>query len=782
MNLILLEKLLKIRIHSIFLLIIIKGILSDNENFQFWNEIIRIQIPPLKSINVFLENTLFPTSIPQCKINVFDKYSDILINKDKTTCKGTSKTQQQNNWEMIIIEKEKSSYVTVKIQNLNKSALSTIEYVIVNCCLFTENKKSETAHFLLVAIPTNFYVFDVNNLTDNERQYKQPHFLETSSCPCDLSENHCDIFCCCDLECPFSAYESFNCIKGSYDGHKTEILNDWKCKNIQTEIYFEFHPMLCIFSENTPFLGYFFQDISKANDHSSISKILSNTRFLETGQFKFEQNQKKSKYIRKLSRKYFLQISKNFTAPLTSYNSGDKLQVVTVIHEIQRFTELFIPIALYSGFCTFQFPVRFLQNYQSLCKLNIKQMCKENQMANTMLDANYFVKNGHEILQIPGSNETLKPNIKYLHKKYSLFNDTFQYEILDSYSSPVYFNGNCQNIVHEVEYKLFWNGGRLLMINITITVNDICLEKGKCGNKFSDSNLSQKLSVKFLYKMNNTSIFNKEENLTNEKHLEYRSGNPGYEIGYPILSAIVYENDDYFIQLGNYMKLWNPSTDGDCLSSTHSQILFGHNSFSGCAFTVNSQHLEDNCTLLKSDLMNLFKDLVQAQYISKGGNPNLKNISDFIKVTSDNSSDNLLTETSETCYDLPYHHHIEIAYTESERLNDRSVLMIVNSFVKYYTKSWTPYCSMEECYSQKIIFPLTSDVNFVRIPSKKKKTKRFWDYGEIEYCNREICFEEMFFPFTDSFQSDLIFHVSFWSIMILLFLLPLLWLTRRQFY
>ncbi|XP_023218614.1 tectonic-2-like [Centruroides sculpturatus] len=784
MNLILLERLKRGQIFSylIILFILFRGTVPYNTNFQFWAEILTVKIPPLGSIDAFLEGILLQTSNPQCKINVFQNYTKMITVKEKLKCEGLSKTQQQNNWQMTVLEKEKSSYAIVNVQNLNKTMSLTIDYVVVTCCLPAENKNQEMAILTLIVLPMHFYKFNVDNLTDNERQYKQPHFLEVSPCPCDITENHCDILCCCDQECPSSIHKDVECIKSSYGGNKVEVFGNWNCKSTEDKS-FEFRQFLCIFAENTPFLGYYYHDISKANDHSAISKILSKAKILQNKQFKTEEI--KSKYAKKSSVKHLHQISQNLSTSVASYKYRDTLRVISSIHEIQRFTEWYIPVSLYTGHCSFQFPVRFLQNYQSFCALKVKHLCEGNQMASTMLDAKYYIKDGYEILQVPGSNETLKPNIIYVLKKYSPFNDSFQYKELDSYFPPMYSNGICWNIVHEVNYIFFWSGGRILMMNITIVIGDIYLKENSCENKLAVSVLTQKISVKFQYKVNNLIMSRIEENKTNENYLEFRSGNPGYEMDYPVLSAIINENDNYSIQIGDYLKLWNPSVNGDCRNSSHVPIVFGRNSISGCTFQVNIHHLQDNCTSLRWDLMNLFKDLYQANYISKGGNPDLENISDFLKIIVSNLNESEDSErgTLETCHDLPYHLQVQIVYAEVGRINGRSIWRILGSFVKYHLKSWTPHCSINGCGVEDIpSFPLTSSVNFVCAPWKTKRTKRFWDYGEIEYCNREICFEELFYPFAASFRSDLVFHVSFWSVMILLFVLPLLWLTRKQFY
>ena len=45
-------------------------------------------------------------------------------------------------------------------------------------------------------------------------QYKYPQFREVSPCSCDVTENKCDIGCCCDSQCQEENNVNITCIPG----------------------------------------------------------------------------------------------------------------------------------------------------------------------------------------------------------------------------------------------------------------------------------------------------------------------------------------------------------------------------------------------------------------------------------------------------------------------------------------------------------------------------------------------------------------------------------------
>ena len=90
--------------------------------------------------------------------------------------------------------------------------------------------------FLFVLLLTNFVLIVFGNDNGNEdqnhlpskfdeekgkpkslqsiTQYKFPQFREVSPCSCDITENKCDIGCCCDSRCQKENNVNITCMPG----------------------------------------------------------------------------------------------------------------------------------------------------------------------------------------------------------------------------------------------------------------------------------------------------------------------------------------------------------------------------------------------------------------------------------------------------------------------------------------------------------------------------------------------------------------------------------------
>ena len=99
-----------------------------------------------------------------------------------------------------------------------------------------------------------------------ERQYVFPQYTEIAPCPCDLSPG-CDTYCCCDPTCPVDP--PFPCIPGLPGGQPGGKLQDYNCSEpapvgistLQLDNYL--HPLLCIHSSNSPYLGHYHKPAPK---------------------------------------------------------------------------------------------------------------------------------------------------------------------------------------------------------------------------------------------------------------------------------------------------------------------------------------------------------------------------------------------------------------------------------------------------------------------------------------------------------------------------------------
>lgn len=186
---------------------------------------------------------------------------------------------------------------------------------------------------------------------------------------------------------------------------------------------------------------------------------------------------------------------------------------------------------------------------------------------------------------------------------------------------------------------------------------------------------------------------------------------------------------------------------------------------------INTGELSSNCSKLKSKLFSVLNGLITADYISKGGDPDVTKFHDFITLFREDLDLEYLSNETEPsiCNDIPHHIHLEIAYAQIEPIEHMPIDNIVGAAVRYKTLNRSHHCyssHSNECES--IVFPLTSSVNFVRLNLSSVKVKRYWYLGDVDYCKREFCWEEILYPFTSVFTSDTAYDVYIWSLSIVI--------------
>ena len=85
-------------------------------------------------------------------------------------------------------------------------------------------------YLMTLLLMNNYYVLGNANMNLNSEfgaqnenpeslhsvtRYPFPQFREISPCPCDVTNNKCDVGCCCDPECPKENNNNITCIPGN---------------------------------------------------------------------------------------------------------------------------------------------------------------------------------------------------------------------------------------------------------------------------------------------------------------------------------------------------------------------------------------------------------------------------------------------------------------------------------------------------------------------------------------------------------------------------------------
>ena len=204
-----------------------------------------------------------------------------------------------------------------------------------------------------------------------EREYVFPQYTEIAPCPCDLSPG-CDTYCCCDPSCPSDP--PFPCLSGLPGGQPGGKLQDFNCSEpalpaaaaesptLQLNNYL--HPLLCIHSSNSPYLGHYHKPAPKLESHVKHEEVRKRKRSV-----------RRSTYEEKGYGATSLGDSGNATLP---YRRGLTVKTVYSVEEdITGVLSLPSP-SLTSSHCSSQ-PIRFLKPTSHRCLSELsKQVMVQN--------------------------------------------------------------------------------------------------------------------------------------------------------------------------------------------------------------------------------------------------------------------------------------------------------------------------------------------------------------------------------------------------------------------
>ncbi|XP_076367374.1 uncharacterized protein LOC143255502 isoform X2 [Tachypleus tridentatus] len=230
--------------------------------------------------------------------------------------------------------------------------------------------------------------------------------------------------------------------------------------------------------------------------------------------------------------------------------------------------------------------------------------------------------------------------------------------------------------------------------------------------------------------------------------------------------------------------VWKPGPNNLCEEASKEEVGFGVDIMSGCVLTVADEQLR-NCEHLRKKVIDYQSQLFKAEYLSRGGNPDVTNLNDFVKVIRDISSESnskesrltLITNHSLWCSQIIQHVQLDVIYSETLGTKGIKVYRIVGARIRYEKGTWKPLLFSTGIHR----FIITSGVTFVKMSDQSHKDiKRFWVRKSPYFCNREMCWEEMLFPLTESFSGDPETYVLGWTLCFLLFFIPFVWFTWKN--
>lgn len=271
--------------------------------------------------------------------------------------------------------------------------------------------------------------------------------------------------------------------------------------------------------------------------------------------------------------------------------------------------------------CSCHQEVRYLEDFVSTCTRaisNHKEECQKNAFLSAETYADFCIP--------PHSDVTLSNLIAHTKAANATSNQQDRCTRVVA-KKPKYLYGFCLNVVSEVQFVVSHNGFHGIS-DISVNFNYINISE-------VDKIFTQRFAVRFQW--------------DNATEAEPRSGNPGYQIGFPVLtgtnSSSMEIGEPFEItpqQIG--LSVADRDAEGRCKAERR-VVKFGKNLKTSC-FTKFSKILKDCKTLQESIFDVLLGSSHRQVFIGVFGNANGSNIDDWIEAYHE---DRDVVQTDGTC-------------------------------------------------------------------------------------------------------------------------------------
>ena len=98
--------------------------------------------------------------------------------------------------------------------------------------------------------------------------------------------------------------------------------------------------------------------------------------------------------------------------------------------------------------------------------------------------------------------------------------------------------------------------------------------------------------------------------------------------------------------------------------------------------------------------------------------------------------------------------------------------------INYFPEQWSWICSKRLCTSK--LFELKSSVQFIQVPViwHYQNTSKFWILQRLNLCEGDICWSDIFYPFTHMKDGDQVAFATMWGLTLIPCGLYLIWFLR----
>ncbi|XP_055406201.1 tectonic-2 isoform X4 [Bubalus kerabau] len=201
----------------------------------------------------------------------------------------------------------------------------------------------------------------------------------------------------------------------------------------------------------------------------------------------------------------------------------------------------------------------------------------------------------------------------------------------------------------------------------------------------------------------------------------------------------------------------NPAGRSLCSTATLKPILFGENVLSGCLLEVG---INENCTKLRENAVELLDSLVQVTHVAMRGNSNYNDLSDgwleIIRVDAlDAGADPPDSNVSGICLDVPAQLNIRILFSDAGAVEGMTQQEILGIETRFSSVTWQFQCGLT-CEDKADLFPIGASVQFIKIPAQLPRPLTRFQINYTEYdCNRnEVCWPQLLYPLTQYYRGE----------------------------
>ncbi|KAM9823422.1 tectonic-2 isoform X1 [Syngnathus typhle] len=373
------------------------------------------------------------------------------------------------------------------------------------------------------------------------------------------------------------------------------------------------------------------------------------------------------------------------------------------------------------GHCVSNAPVAFLENFSFKC-LNLLDSCPTDFPLQTRpSDLRVQVNNGQ------GGDVTVEVRDESIGDLSNFLSN-----------ADITPDGGlvCKDVTLSLDYTFYWKGNLITNITVIRSVGTVIL------------NGRVKLTTRY------SAVF-----LTRDYVGDSNSGNPGYQVGKPVIAGIKRTENNTFSVQRTSLNLWKPVRDGLCSTAEKQPVPFAVNSTSGCLLLVSLQNLTQ-CELLRDTVGSMQANLITATYAAKSGNPDSETEADWIKISYGNSSTSK-GDGEGSCSGIPSHIHINIWSLVNETTEGNAQRMIQAVQVQSTLSTWTLDCGggdFAPCAdpAEAEMFEVTSSVTFIDIPVRTGPPKTRFQINFTEYdCDKnDVCWPQLAFPLTKYYSGE----------------------------